>query len=372
MSTLTATVTVRDAAGHTATASASATVGTGAGRFPGDPGTGKLMMGVNDPPSTTQGSWQAVEAAMPAPGLSLHRLYTSGQWTLPTVDMAAAVSRGQVPVVSIGYAPYADPQSVPQSAVDSLAAQMRAFQDANPDARVWLVPGLHEPENDNPKTGTGQATVYDPAWHAGYRSTGRKLVLALRAAGVTIVAVCGAAYMNCTFTGTCPGRKWWWWHLDWKGTLSGTAGTVPAAADFYSGTGAAARLVDIDCMDIYTPLIGTQTWTSPATQLQNMLGAFAAGGYVPRPVAVMELGVKSDTASTPVDYTRGPAMMQAAFDAMLANNGVGIIWWTTGGNSFGSGPTPASDPDDPGDPDTVGEREEKLKALVADSRHYHL
>jgi hypothetical protein len=325
------------------------------------------MMGLNDPPPTAQGSWQDVEAAMPAPGLSLHRLYTGGTWSLPTTDMQAAADRDQIPVVSIGFAPYGAPQNVPSSAIVSLAAALKTFLDNDPSATVWLVPGLHEPENDTPHTGSGQNIVYDQTWAAGYRATGRALALELRRIGVDRVAILGAAYMNCTASGGCPGRKWFWWHLDWLGTVSGANGHT-TAADFRTG---ADKVVQVEALDIYVPLIGTQSWILPTVQMDNLLNAMAADGYTPGPLAILELGVKSDTVSSPVDYTRGPTMMGNAFDGLIDRGGVGIIWWTTGGNSFWSGPTPASDPDDPGDPDAVGEREEKLKELVADPRHFH-
>jgi hypothetical protein len=365
MTALSVTATVTDSTGQTGTATATATVNDApTARFPGDPGPGKLWMGLNDPPATAQGTWQAVEAAMPAPGLSAHRLYSNGNWSLPVSDIAAAISRGQIPVVSIGYAPYGNPQDVPASAVTSLAQQLMQFKP-NP---VYLVPGLHEPEDNTPHTGTGAATTYDLTWAAGYRSTGRALASAIRSAGGSHVTIVGAAYMNCTASGGCPGRDWRWWHLDWKGTTSGTGGNS-TAADWYTG---ASKVVQVEAMDIYVPLIGTTIWTPPQTQMDTLLNAMTADGYTPGPLAILELGVKSDTASTPIDYTRGPGMMQNAFDGLIARGGVGIIWWTTGGNSFWSGPTPGSDPDDPGDPDSVGEREEKLKALVADPRHFHL
>lgn len=364
MSTISVTAKVTDSTGATATSTAQATIADApAVRFPGDPGPGKIYMGLNDPPSTAQGSWQDVSNAMPVPGLSAHRLYTNAVWSLPTSDMTAAANRGEVPVVSIGYGPYANPQSVPQSAIDSLAQTAKAWETSNPGKPWFLIPGLHEPE-DNTQRADG---TYDLVWAEGYRSTGRKLVTALRVAGCVQFAVVGAAYMNCTASGGCPGRKWFWWHLDWKGTISG-AGGHPSAADWQTG---AAKLVQIDCMDIYTPLIGSANWVLPTTQMDTLLNVMAADGYAPTAFGVAELGVKFDP-STPPDYQRRPNAMVNAFDGIIARNGVFIIWWTTGGNSFWSGPAPASDPDDPNDPDGVGEAEEKLKQLVQDPRHAHL
>jgi len=49
--------------------------------------------------------------------------------------------------------------------------------------------------------------------------------------------------------------------------------------------------------------------------------------------------------------------------AMLARNRVGIIWWTSGGDSFCSGPMPESD--------SGCQRQNKLADLVRDPRTAH-
>jgi hypothetical protein len=55
--------------------------------------------------------------------------------------------------------------------------------------------------------------------------------------------------------------------------------------------------------------------------------------------------------------------MQDAYDTALANNFVGISWFTTGGDSFCHGPAPDSDPD--------CRRELKLAQLDSDPRTAH-
>ena len=327
--TFQATVTVTDSAGLASTARVTVTV---APRFPGDPGPGRLRMGVND-----VAKFEGVEAAMPAPGLGLHRLYTRAVWTLPMGDMQTAIDKGQIPVVSWGFSPYGSPGAVPQSAVDTMCANLKSFAP-HP---VWAIAtGLHEPENES----TG------PQWAADYRALGREVVATCDAMGVTNVAWLGPAYMNCTFSGGCPGRDWRIWYADWKGSDTGTS------ADFYTG---AQKVLDIDTMDIYVPLVGTTNWVSPANQLNNMTNAMTADGAPIGPRAVLELGVKTDLA----DLTRGPSMMQNGYDGMLARNGVGIIWWTSGGDSFCSGPVPESD--------SGCQRQNKLADLVRDPRTAH-
>lgn len=324
-------------------------------RFAGDPGTASIMMGINDPPATSNGTWQATEAALPSPGLGLHRLYTNGAWGLPSsTDMNTAIGKNQIPVVSWGFGSFGNPQSVPHSSVISQCNALKAYAP-HP---IWAVAtGLHEPENDTPASGTARSD-----WTAGYRALGRDMITTCNSLGVTNVAWLGPAYMNCTFSGGCAGRVWSEWYLDCS------ANCATSTPTFYTG---ANRLLQMDTMDIYVPLVGSTTWTSPSTQLGNMTSAMTASGApTDLPKSVLELGVKADTA-TPQDLTRGPTNMQNAYDTMLAQNGVGIIWWDTGGDSFRPGPTPASDPDGT-DANTTGERLDKLASLVSDPRSVHL
>ena len=301
-----------------------------AARFPGDPGVGKVWFGLND-----VNGYRNVQAQLPHP-LGLHRVYNGNNWGVPMADVAAAIADHQIPYVSWKFAPYTV-GTVPQSAIDTACTNLKSFAP-NP---IWATI-FHEPEDD--LTTAAQA--------AAYRALFRTVVRTCDALGVTNVAWTEPTFQAPFTFGTGSGRNPAWWEPDWKGTSTATS------ADWYTGT---ERVIDILAIDSYIPLFSTDNWQLLSTtvalvkQRWTALGMPVAG----RPWAIGEQGVKSD----PAQPTRGPNAMQNVYDTALANGFVGIAWWTTGGDSFCHGPTPASDPG--------CLREQKLAALAADPRTAH-
>jgi hypothetical protein len=301
-----------------------------AARFPGDPGAGKLWFGLNDVTG-----YQTVQAQLPHP-LGLHRVYNGNNWGVPVADVSRAIADQQIPWVSWKVAPYTV-STVPQSAIDTVCADLKSFAP-HP---IWGTI-FHEPEDD--LTTAAQA--------AAYRSLFRSVVRTCDTLGVTNVAWTEPTFQAPFTFGTGSGRNPAWWEPDWKGTSAGTS------ADWYTG---ADRVIDVLAVDSYIPLFSSDNWQLLSTTFALVkqrwvgLGMPLAG----RPWAIGEQGVKSD----PAQPTRGPNAMQDVYDTALANGFVGISWWTTGGDSFCHGPTPASDPG--------CLREQKLAALVADPRTAH-
>jgi hypothetical protein len=305
---------------------------TTASRFPGDPGSGRIWMGLND-----VSAYQNVQAQLPAP-LGLRRIYNNNNWGVPAAKVADAISQREIPFISWKFAPYTV-STVPQSAISSVCTTLKSFAPHPIWATIY-----HEPE-DNLTTS---------AEAAAYRALFRQVVHTCDGMGVQNVAWTEPTFMAPFSFGTSSHRNPAWWEPDWKGTSTGTA------ADWYTGSD---RVIDILSIDVYMPQINTTSWQLLSTTFATVKKRWTALGMplAGRPWAVGELGVKSDTL-TP-DLSRGPNAMSSAFTTALANNFVGISWWTTGGDSFCHGPVPASDPG--------CRREQELAQLDADPRTAH-
>ncbi|HEX5116473.1 MAG TPA: DNRLRE domain-containing protein [Pseudonocardiaceae bacterium] len=305
---------------------------TATARFPGDPGPGKVWLGLNDVPA-----YAAVQSHLPAP-LGIRRVYNGNNWGVPKKAVANAIANHEIPFASWKLAPYTV-STVPQSAIDTVCADLKSFAPHPIWATVY-----HEPEDN--LTTAAQA--------ADYRALFRNTVHTCDAMGVTNVAWTEPTLQAPFSFGTASGRNPAWWEPDWKGTNTGTA------ADWYTG---ADRVIDILSIDVYIPLINTDKWQLLSTTIATVKNRWTALGMplAGRPWAVGELGVKSDVQDS--DLTKGPSAMQDAYDTAVSNGFVGIGWWTTGGDSFCDGPVPASDPN--------CLREQKLAALDGDPRTAH-
>jgi hypothetical protein len=303
-----------------------------AARFPGDPGIDKIWLGLND-----VSGYRNVEAHLPHP-LGIHRVYNGNNWGVPMSAVSATINDHQIPYVSWKLAPYTV-STVPQSAINAACTNLKSFRP-HP---LWVTI-FHEPEDD--LTTSAQA--------AAYRALFRNVVHTCDAMGVDNVAFTEPTFQAPFTFGTASGRNPAWWEPDWKGTSTGTS------ADWYTGKD---RVIDILSIDSYIPLFNSNNWQSLSTTLNLVKKRWTALGMplANRPWAVAEQGVKSDLV-TP-DLTRGPNAMQAVYDTALANNFVGISWWTSGADSFCHGPVPKSDPG--------CHREQKLAALVNDPRTAH-
>lgn len=301
-------------------------------RFPGDPGPGKILHGLNDNSAT---AFNSVQTAV-GHTFKLRRSYNGNNWGVNTATVDADIAAGRIPFTSWKLSPYAL-TTVPDAAIDDVAAY---FLSKAP-APIWATI-YHEPEDN----------LTDATTAAQYRALFRRAVLRIRDAGVTNVAWTSPTFQVPFTFGTSSGRDWRFWHADWNG------GTTNTAADFYSGTGANSSVIDLDSIDSYIPLINTQNFQTFTTSFTTVKNKMASNGYTPKPLVIGEMGVKTDTV-TP-DNAIGPNRMQDVFDKALTENFVGICWWNTGGDSFLHGPVPASDPG--------GFREAKLSALMADPR----
>lgn len=300
-------------------------------RFVGDPGPGLILHGLNDNSPT---AFNNVQTAV-GHTFKLRRSYNGNNWGVNTATVDADIAAGRIPFTSWKLLPF-DLTTVPDSAIDTIASY---FLSKAP-APIWATI-YHEPEDN----------ITDATSAASYRALFRRTVLRVRAAGVTNVAWASPTY-QVPFTFGASGRDWRFWHADWNG------GTTNTAADFFSGVGANASVIDLDSIDSYIPLINSQNWQSFTTSYTLVKNKMASNGYTPKPLVIGEMGVKTDTI-TP-DNAIGPSRMQDTLEKALVENFVGICWWNTGGNSFLHGPTPASDPG--------GFREAKLATIMADPR----
>jgi hypothetical protein len=303
-----------------------------AARFPGDPGVGKILLGLND-----VSGYLGVESHMPLP-LGLHRVYNGTTWGVPKAAITTAIANHELPHASWKLDPFTV-STVPQSAINTVCTDLKSFTPHPIWATIY-----HEPEED-------LATASDAA---AYRALFRTTVHTCDAMGVTNVAWTEPTFQAPRTFGTAAGRNPAWWEPDWKGTSTGTA------ADWFTGTD---RVIDILAIDSYIPLINSNDWQLLSTTLTTVKNRWTALGMpiAGRPWAIGEAGIKSDKVT--MDLTKGPNAMQDAYDTALANNFVGISWWTTGGDSFCDGPVRDSDPG--------CLREQKLAQLDADPRTAH-
>jgi hypothetical protein len=304
-------------------------------RFPGDPGT-KVLHGLND---NSDAAFNNVQTAV-GRTFKLRRSYNGNNWGMNTGSIDEDHTAGRISVTSWKLSPYTL-TTVPDSAIDANIAIVQA----RPTHTFWICPVFHEPEDN----------FADTTSAGNFRALFRRTVLRFRAAGVTNVAWVSPFFQS-PFTWT--NRDFRLWHPDWNG------GNTNTSADWFTGSNS---VIDIEGYDSYIPLIGSTNWQAEATTFGKIKAAMAAVGYpANKPFLVGELGVKSETAPSPVgqgaagDPTLGPSRMQDAFDTAKANNFVGICWWNTGGDSFLHGPVPANDPG--------GFREQKLATIVADPR----
>jgi hypothetical protein len=308
---------------------------TGTTRFPGDPGD-KVLHGLND---NSDAAFHNVQTAV-GRTFKLRRSYNGNNWGMNVSSIDEDHAEGRISVTSWKLSPYTL-TTVPDSAIDDLIAIVQA----RPTHIFWICPVFHEPEDNFP----------DATNAANFRALVRRVILRFRAAGVTNVAWVSPFFQS-PFTWT--NRDFRLWHPDWNG------GNTNTSADWFTG---ANSVIDIDGYDSYIPLIGSTNWQTETTTFGKIRAAMAAKGYpADKPFLIGEMGVKSETAPSPVgigasgDPTKGPARMQDVFEVAAANNFVGICWWNTGGDSFLHGPVPANDPG--------GFREAKLATIMADPR----
>lgn len=292
-------------------------------RFPGDPGPGKILTGGNkytgtdpDPGVNTDGTlWLDNNTGV---NHLLKRNYYSDLWSRTTISSWR--SDGKMP--SIAWKLNATAANIAGIATGSrdtdLAAEAvwAAGQGYPIYTAFW-----HEPE-DNFSTSTDAAN---------YRAAYRRIVDIFRTNGATNVVWCGVAYMApWTFEGS--GRKWWWWDPDWKGTLSGTGGTIPNASDWWTGSDS---VLDLLTFDTYTPEIGQSEYHEFSESMDPCLDAITAHGRPMKPWIILEMGTK-DATGLPGDGWTG--FFQRAFRYMRDNGGVGYVYYNTDMNNFFNAP----------------------------------
>ena len=282
-------------------------------RFPGDPGVGKFVTGLN-----SNAQYDAVQAGMPARFL-VRRSYNGLNFGVPMSAVNEDVAVNRIPMVSWKLAPYTL-TTVPMAAIHQVCTNLKSVAP-HP---VFATGIFHEPEDDFPSATDA----------ANFRTLFRLQVQTCRGDGVTNVAWVSPFFQAPYTFGTSSGRDPRFWNPDWRGTT--TAGNP--AADYFTGT---SSVIDMDGLDFY---VSRSIDSRPlATQWSLVQAKWAAQGYTHKPVLIGELGIH---ASYPDDTTFRTREMSNAWNNVLRGNPdfVGAAWWATGGESFCSGPDPTQDP----------------------------
>lgn len=323
-------VRVSDAAGNEAQQTATV-VEQVTSRFPGDPGPGKLYSGSTVYPGSVTNPPPGGDAHLALSNLTgvehaMRREYstTASGFSLSQID--SALSKGQLPLHTSKFTAYTPVQIVASAADASLLATCNALKDPSRiNKAVW--PGYwHEPEDDYPTLAAA----------AEFRAAFRYIVMFFRAQGVPNVAWNAAMFMcDWSFRTDAggPGRLWWWWDPDWKGTLSGGGGTRPAAADWYTGS---QSVVDMFSFDQYSPSIGSQIYRTYTSNFDTMQTALTLAERPTKPFVIGEMGTKTYTGIPASTWATHWADAHAYF---LQYNVVGVTYYNATLNYLNDEPT---------------------------------
>lgn len=310
------------------------------GRFWGDPGAGKILTGGNaytgsdpDPGSITDGNaWLDTNTGI---NHLFKRNYYTDLWSRSTV--ISWRNAGKMP--SIAWKLSGDASNIADIAGGSRdsAVASEAVWAAGQGYPIYTA-FFHEPE-DNFEADSAAAS---------YRAAYRRVVQIFRDNGAYNVVWCGVAHMApWTFEGgeqaqnantagntLIAGRRgpWYKWDPDWKGTRSGSGGTVPNASDWYTGS---ESVLDLLTFDTYTPEIGQTEYHEFSVSMDPCLTKMSAHGRTILPWVILEMGTKE---ASPMPGDGWTGFFQRAFRYMRDNGGVGFVYYNTDMNNFFNAP----------------------------------
>lgn len=259
-------------------------------RFPGDPGPGVLLSGANYS-TDSQGiigiDWLDTNCS-PDFNHAIARMYgTSNGTTYNWSGIDAAIALGRMPLATTKFTQATPAQIVAGSLDAQLLTEVNRCKARAPRT-IWLG-YYHEPEDNF--TGTTNS--------AQFRAACRYIVQFFRTQNVTNVAWEFSSYQtDWTYQAggvSSHGGEGYLWDPDWKGTLSGSGGTIPAAVDWHTG---ANSVVDMFSFDQYSPVIGASTYRSYVTQFTNMKNKLDLWQRPTKPYLIPEIGTSDEGGST--------------------------------------------------------------------------
>lgn len=300
-------------------------------RFPGDPGPGKLYSGSTVYPGSVTNPPPGGDAHLALSNLTgvehaMRREYSGVASGFSLAHVDNALSRGQLPLHTSKFTSYSASQIAAGNADAAMLTFCNALKDPTRASKAVWLGYWHEPEDDFPTATTA----------AQFRAAYRYIVMFFRAQNVPNVAWNAAMYM-CDWSFRTdpggPGRLWWWWDPDWKGTLSGGGGTRPAAADWYTGT---QSVVDMFSFDQYSPSIGSQIYRTYTSNVDTMQTALTLAERPTKPFVIGEMGTKTYTGIPESTWATHWAQAHAYF---LQYGVVGVTYYNATLNYLNDEPT---------------------------------
>ncbi|CAN5274916.1 hypothetical protein BH11MYX1_BH11MYX1_21710 [soil metagenome] len=237
-------------------------------RFAGDPGVGKFYIGANNPTHSAGMPIVDFESMVIAPRhTSVVRVYNPNKapgtsFGFNRTATSAAVAAGKIPLTSFIEGPYSLAQVANGAADRDIQDNITYLKSLAPHV-VW-VSYHHEPEND----------FVTPEQQTLYRAASRRINLAIKAAGMSHVAVVGPIYMGGTARN--PHRDWRSWNPDWDGTKWISAS------------------YDLEGWDYYDPQVGAairKQYNFLVQPFIDMILADRPGDF--RPFVIGEMGIKA-------------------------------------------------------------------------------
>jgi hypothetical protein len=279
------------------------------GRFAGDPGAGKLYLGVATA-SQSPDAYGGLEAEL-GRKFGMTRLYYADAISWSNVD--GHIARGRIPAVSFknGSRTIANIASGAEDAwIDAMGAAIRQRAPV-----PFFMTFFHEPEDNFPTA--AEAT--------SFRAANRRIASRWRAAGVKNFTWVVDYYMtNWSFV-AASGRDWRWWYPDWKGTTqAGSSKDAPSALDFYTGSESVADVIGLDVYNWWDPTKGTSGWQSFQTHAD---WATSRMDFLGKPYCVGELGTMAYQVGGVFDATRTKAWFSDAYQYMTTKNFVCAMYW---------------------------------------------
>jgi len=305
-------------------------------QFLGDPGANKYMLGWALGPNGND-SIAAIQDNPGYPGdskISVIHDYSSNGQGIDTASANAALALNMIPSQSVkfksaGTTPAAIAASIASGARDGWIDTMAAYLDSIAPQFMYLC-YHHEPGGDFGSSANTQAMK-------DYRDATRRMVLRIRAAGVTNVQwqciletpwnFAGSGVSGAPVSGSPSWMDFRFWHADW---------------DWRNNRWFDDLTMDMFGIDQYVPMIGGTNYRQFGTDLGYVKTKLAAAGAPNWPITIMEHGMNNDAVGHNwPDY----ATKKVAY--MKANNVKLTTYWDNsdelGRYSFGPRPAGVTD-----------------------------
>lgn len=277
-------------------------------RFPGDPGAGKMYLGIATA-SQSATAYDSLESSL-GKKFGMTRLYYADSIGWSNVD--AHLAKGRLPAVSFknGSRSMANIASGAEDAwIDGIGAEI-----ARRAPKPLFMTFYHEPEDNFPSSSAA----------ATFRAASRRIVSRWRAAGVKNFTYVSDYYMTNWSFNALSGRDWRWWYPDWKGTTTaGSSKDAPNAADFYSGADSVVDVIGFDVYNWWAP-DGSGAWTTFKYQADFGTSRTKILG---KPYCVGEMGTMAYASGGTYDAAKTKGWLTEAYGYMLENGFVCAMYW---------------------------------------------